>query len=157
MNYIHLDPRELALQIVDIVALRPEIEICYIGISSKCFEVLENKRLTERHASHDTSTNAANAGPGGIDPDDPSDSDEDDDEEDVDDEDEDANEATTTTATAADAQETDSDASSEEDDSDNEEEENGAIGDKQRPRLKLREILFYDDKVSIFKARHGRL
>ncbi len=25
------------------------------------------------------------------------------------------------------------------------------------PRLRLREILFYDDKVAIFKARHGRL
>jgi len=25
------------------------------------------------------------------------------------------------------------------------------------PRLKLREILFFDDKVKIFQARHGRL
>ena len=29
--------------------------------------------------------------------------------------------------------------------------------DGKRVRLKLREILFYDDKVSIFKARHAQL
>ena len=26
-----------------------------------------------------------------------------------------------------------------------------------RLKLKLREILFYDDKVAVFKARHGKL
>ncbi len=38
-------------------------------------------------------------------------------------------------------------------------EENGFVPheDKNAVQLKLREILFYDDKVSIFKARHGRL
>jgi hypothetical protein len=29
--------------------------------------------------------------------------------------------------------------------------------EKDIPSLRLREILYYDDKVSIFKARHGRL
>jgi len=39
----NIDPRELALQIVDIVHLRPELEVCYMGISTKCFEILENR------------------------------------------------------------------------------------------------------------------
>ncbi|TDZ28151.1 hypothetical protein C8035_v009839 [Colletotrichum spinosum] len=41
-------------------------------------------------------------------------------------------------------------------DSDDESLRDGDYGSAQ-PRLRLREILFYDDKVAIFKARHGRL
>ncbi|CAK4030738.1 hypothetical protein AC578_5764 [Lecanosticta acicola] len=81
-DHVHganVDPRELALQIVDIVALRPEVELCYMGIANKCFEILENGREGE------------------------------------------------------------------------------ALAEKIVGRLRLREILFYDDKVAIFKARHGRL
>ncbi|KAG9884207.1 hypothetical protein KCU94_g18338, partial [Aureobasidium melanogenum] len=37
------DTRELALQVVDIVALRPELSLCYLGIMKKCFEILEQK------------------------------------------------------------------------------------------------------------------
>ncbi|KAK4127096.1 hypothetical protein N657DRAFT_191171 [Parathielavia appendiculata] len=37
------DPRDLALSIVDIVALRPEIRLCYVGIGAKCFEILESR------------------------------------------------------------------------------------------------------------------
>ena len=37
------------------------------------------------------------------------------------------------------------------------ESENEKQKEKSKPALRLREILFYDDKVSIFKARHGRL
>ncbi len=29
--------------------------------------------------------------------------------------------------------------------------------ERKEPRLKLREILFYDDKVAVFRGRHGRL
>ncbi|KAA8613306.1 hypothetical protein PtrSN002B_004175 [Pyrenophora tritici-repentis] len=39
----NIDPRELAYQILDIVHLRPEIELCYMGLSTKCFEILENR------------------------------------------------------------------------------------------------------------------
>ena len=49
-DHVHgsnVDPRELALQIVDIVALRPEVELCYMGIANKCFEILENRRSSE--------------------------------------------------------------------------------------------------------------
>ena len=39
----NIDPRELAYQILDIVHLRPEIELCYMGLTHKCFEILENR------------------------------------------------------------------------------------------------------------------
>ena len=64
----HLDAKELASQIVDLViALRPEIELCYMGILTKCFEILENRNHDDsRFSSHDSRTNAAHAGPGGV-------------------------------------------------------------------------------------------
>ena len=33
--------REAALQVLDIVALRPELELCYLGVQNQCFEILE--------------------------------------------------------------------------------------------------------------------
>jgi hypothetical protein len=36
------EPRELAHQITDIITLRPEIRLCYVGIGAKCFEILES-------------------------------------------------------------------------------------------------------------------
>ena len=41
---VNADARELALQLVDIVALRPEVELCYMGIATKCFEILEHRK-----------------------------------------------------------------------------------------------------------------
>ena len=41
------------------------------------------------------------------------------------------------------------------DEDDNDSDEVDGIGRK--PSFRLREILFYDDKISIFRARHGRL
>ncbi|KAF1812720.1 hypothetical protein P152DRAFT_347599 [Eremomyces bilateralis CBS 781.70] len=38
-----IDGRELAMQVLDVVALRPEVEIVFVGIANKCFEVLEEK------------------------------------------------------------------------------------------------------------------
>ncbi|KAF8424869.1 hypothetical protein EV426DRAFT_71332, partial [Tirmania nivea] len=35
--------KEMALQIVDVVSLRNEVEICYVGIMKKCFELLEGR------------------------------------------------------------------------------------------------------------------
>jgi len=138
-----LDPKELALQIVDIIALRPEIELCYMGISDKCFEILENRNRDES-TFHDSATSSANAGPDGV-----GDTDEDSDEAD-DDEQDDTNEATGSTP-GSDSDGTDSDVAE------------GIIGDsdddevsesgRTRPKLKLREILFYDDKIIVFKAR----
>ncbi len=154
---MHLDSREFALQIVDIIALRPDIDICYIGISSKCFEVLENKQMDDRHITHDTTTTAANAGPGGIDADDHPDTEDEDNEEDDEDDDEDDPNQEAAATQIVDPDDSGSDASSDVHEDSDDDESDGAEDDKRRPRLRLREILFYDDKVSIFKARHGRL
>ena len=40
--------REAALQVLDIVALRPELELCYLGIQTQCFEILEYAFLSQR-------------------------------------------------------------------------------------------------------------
>ncbi|KAM0322901.1 hypothetical protein ACHAQA_009243 [Verticillium albo-atrum] len=166
------DPRELALQIVDIISLRPEIQLCYVGIGKKCFEILENKPLdsaTHGVAATDPSNDAAPAGHGvagphgsGADEEDDDDDVSDDDASQVDTSEDEGDEAPAGGANANDAASivdvddsqseaslgsTDSDA-----DSFREADHVGA-----RPRLRLREILFYDDKVAIFKARHGRL
>ena len=36
-------------------------------------------------------------------------------------------------------------------------EEDGYSGRERAPRLRLRQIVWYDDKVAIFRARHGHL
>ena len=148
----HLDAKELALQLVDVVAIRPEIEICYLGFSTTCFELLENRHHEDSSWSRfDTSTAPAHASPGGVDVTD-DDSDNDDDNEEDDD---DVNNSDPAADPASeDPEDSDSDAA---DGSIEESDEDSLESEKQRPILKLREILFYDDKVSIFKARHGRL
>ena len=155
----HLDPKELALQVMDIVALRPDIELCYMGISNKCFEILENKNSDDSvSAFHDSTTSAANAGPGGVatggaDEDSEADDDDDDEDEDVDDN---VTDEAAAAAPLVDPEDTESDAG--EDSLGDSEDDAFQLEDgRKKPRLKLREILFYDDKVSIFKARHGRL
>ncbi|KAK4542398.1 hypothetical protein LTR36_006855 [Oleoguttula mirabilis] len=144
-DHVHgtnVDPRELALSIMDIVALRPEVELCYMGIASKCFEILENKREWDGRPE-----SRLGLGLGGVIEDAGSDGDEEDDDEaeDEDDEDEDAD------VDEEDGTESDEDEEDEASDS----EGDGVEG--RAARLRLREILFYDDKVAIFKARHGRL
>lgn len=146
-DHVHganLDPRELALQIVDIVALKPEVELCYMGITTKCFEVLENRRdLDGRPESQ------LGALPGGhTDPDqggsDDGDDEDDEDEDEEDDEDED--------------DDTESDNGDDADDETDSETDGPAYDEgRNATTLRLREILFYDDKVAIFKARHGKL
>ena len=140
---------------VDIVALCPKIELCYLGISSKCFEILENRHSDDSLFSyHDTTTSPANAGPGGVvmgDPDDDSDAD-----DEVDEDEEEEEEDAGVISTTGEAEETDSDAA-EDSEINSDDEGIGSEDGKRKPRLKLREILFYDDKVSIFKARHAQL
>ncbi|KAK3068555.1 hypothetical protein LTR53_007666 [Teratosphaeriaceae sp. CCFEE 6253] len=139
-DHVHgtnVDPRELAMQIIDIVTLRPEVELCYMGIANKCYEILESRRDDGRPES--------NLGMGGniIDDTAASDADDDDDDDDIDEDEEDEE--------AVEANDTESDEEDDADDSDSE------TDDRHTARLRLREILFYDDKVAIFKARHGRL
>lgn len=152
-DHVHgtnLDPRELALQIVDIVALRPEVELCYMGIANKCFEILENRKGTDSWSavgdpSHpDTHQHDVDDGV------------ESDDVEEVDEDDEDGVDVEDDME-----EETESSDGSDSDDEASEggwsDDDGGVGGGKGRLRLRLREILFYDDKVAVFKARHGRL
>jgi len=147
------DPRELAMQVVDVIYLRPEVELCYMGVSHKCFEILENRPHDESHSSTDTHSSLANGGPGGAITDDDDGSDEDGSDEDDDDDDDDDDNGTAT-APQVDPEETESEPS-DHDDSDSD--SDGSDDGRSKVRLRLREILFYDDKVAIFKARHGKL
>lgn len=152
----NIDPRDLALQVVDIVTLRPEIELCYMGIGTKCFEILENKPTStiapspfdyQAGDSYNTDGATGNAGYTPLEGDvtDEEELDGDDmEEEDV----EDAVES---------EDDLDNDAEWDEGDDDDDDDFEEVGGGKGRIRLRLREILFYDDKVAVFKARHGRL
>jgi hypothetical protein len=128
------DSRELGMQVLDIVALRPELELCYLGIQSKCFEILEYPK--GRRPSVDYSS-AAGAGDSGAS------------------DDEDGGHSQAAAAQPENhGDDTDSEVSSSRDAETDAEDDHMVQGTRQ---FKLREILFYDDKVSIFKARHGRL
>jgi len=152
-DHVHganVDPRELALQIVDIVALRPEVELCYMGIASKCFEILENKRGWDgRPESHLGMTAVVDEHAGGA-----SDAEEEEEMEDEEEEEDEDVEEEEEDGEVEDENDTESDEDRDEGDTDSEADGSGH-GDQ--ARLRLREILFYDDKVAIFKARHGRL
>ncbi|KAF9700914.1 hypothetical protein EKO04_000687 [Ascochyta lentis] len=146
----NIDPRELAYQILDIVHLRPEIELCYMGLTHKCFEILEN-RPTNYDLRSDSMSGEGGAGAHGyvghdavMISDDESEATEDEDDDDDDDE-----------AMGHGGEETESEASEgNEADSDDEsfmhEEHRG-------PKLRVREILFYEERVEAFRRRHGVL
>ena len=141
------------MQVVDVIVLRPEVELCYMGVSHKCFEILENRPHDESHGSAEHHSSLANGGPGGTVTDDEEASDEDGSDEDEE-EDEDDDDNGTAIAAQVDPDETESEIS-DHDDSDSDSYVSDDGNSKVRPRL--REILFYDDKVAIFKARHGKL
>ncbi|KAL1901848.1 hypothetical protein Sste5346_001551 [Sporothrix stenoceras] len=171
-----LSPYDLAMQIADIVTLRPEVQLCFVGIGAKCYEVVELHGSERGDDGGDNAT--SNAGGGGADSVDgsihdgtdtsstSSDDDEEDDDDDSgdDDEDDDDDDAPpphphhdfVPDAAAHTHDSDDADHLSDSGDSDDSFLEGGdAVA--RPPRLQMREIFFYDDKVSIFKARHGRL
>ena len=123
-----------------------------MGISTKCFEILENRTHDDpTFTYHDSTTSSANAGPDGVGgSDEDSDEANDDDDDDDDDDDHSSNGAAGATP-IADSDGTNSDAA-EDSIADSDEDVLSESGRKQ-PKLKLREILFYDDKITIFKAR----
>ena len=120
-----------------------------MGVSHKCFEILENRPHDEAHGSTDSHSSAANGGADAVTDDEASDEDGSDDEDDEEPEDDNG------TAIVQDPDETESEIS-DHDDSDTDSFDGSEDG-RTKVRLRLREILFYDDKVAIFKARHGRL
>ena len=134
-----LNVKDFALGAIDIVALKPEVQLCYLGIKNKCFEILEVKHkdrtmkgpappLTDEESDNDT---------------------QDDDHNDDEDDSEDGGAAAAPQPTEPGAMDSCGSITTEED------EQEAPM--KKKINLKLREILFYDDKISIFKARHGRL
>ena len=148
------DPKELALQVVDVIVFRPELELCYMGVAHKCFEILENRPHEETHGSAESQSHNGNGGPGGV----LLDEDEDEEDEDGSEDDEDDEDDDNGTAIApVDPDETESESSDHDGTSDASSWDGSDDGELGGIRLRLREILFYDDKVSIFKARHGRL
>jgi hypothetical protein len=149
------DPKELALQVVDVIVLRPEVELCYMGVSHKCFEILENRPHDDGHSSADTHSSAVHGGAGGGITDEDEDEEEDGSDDDEEEEDEEDDNGTAIGAPVGlDPDETESEISDHDSDTDS---YDGSDDGRNRAKLRLREILFYDDKVSIFKARHGKL
>ena len=143
----NIDPRELAYQILDIVHLRPEIELCYMGLSTKCFEILENRpsNYDLRHdGMHADGSGSAYATHDPMLSDDESEATEDEDDDDMDD-----------GAMPPGGDETESEAS---DDVDVESDDESFVQDSQKgPKLRVREILFYEERVEAFRRRHGVL
>jgi hypothetical protein len=183
-NYIteKIDPKELAMQIADIITLRPEIQLCYVGISNKCFEFLEARNDmvsgggTNGRTDNDGGTNGASANVNGATgavtgaphgnnaAEDGTWEDEDDEGEGEDTEDEDGEETEEEDGTGGgdgggpSTGPTDPDETQSENSGGDDSDDDSFVDDTAyQVRLRLREILFYDDKVAIFKARHGKL
>ena len=139
--------KEAAMGAVDVVAIRPDVQLCYLGIRNKCFEILEKKQKP-KSSTHGAATDDA-------------DSDDNSDEHDSNDEDNDSDgsgdpsTASVPAPAPAPAPAPHDDDSEADHTPDTDDEDDGRSGRK--VKYKLREILFYDDKISIFKARHGRL
>ncbi|KAI1455653.1 hypothetical protein F4805DRAFT_468552 [Annulohypoxylon moriforme] len=149
----NFEPRELALQLVDIITLRPEIQLCYVGIGTKCFEILETRPSDVSIGG----SGSGNQGQGAIvieEDDDNEDDGSEADEETEEDDDDDVNDdhSNGSQADAVDDLTDVSDDAESEADSVLEGDSGGSAA-----RFRLREILFYDDKVAIFKARHAKL
>lgn len=145
----NLDVRDLALQVVDIVTLKSEIELCYMGIGAKCFEILESKPTQYDYGEYHADGTSGAAGYAALVEGDITDDDEgdiDDDGDDVVEEDDGLDDDLDDLGLGGD-----------DEDSEDDEFFDEVHGGKRGNKLKLREILFYDDKVSIFKARHGKL
>lgn len=158
------------MQIVDIISLRPEIQLCYVGIVRKCFEILESKtpegfgdlgvtsgQVGQGVASHQHAPNL----------DDNDDGDDDDGTEDGEDDSE-ANSTEPDVENQGNGHNGEGDAdhddnsvldldSKSEASTDSETDSFRLASFEDDCRLRLREILFYDDRVAIFKARHWRL
>ncbi|RPB08357.1 hypothetical protein P167DRAFT_494218 [Morchella conica CCBAS932] len=157
------EAKEMAQQIVNTVILRPEIELCYVGVMSKCFELLEDggssdgiDDLSDVDTAISPGVTHSSTAPGttGVPPganSEEDDSDGVDDEDDVDEDEDDYDDAD-------DGDETDTDADGGAGEKDSSEDEEWVKEKSERGvRVRLREILFYDDKVAVFRARSGKL
>ncbi|KAJ5762103.1 uncharacterized protein N7511_005485 [Penicillium nucicola] len=142
-NTVHRDLKELALQVLDIVSIRPDLKIAYLGLHIKCFQILE-ARHDDNPADFDDNPTVDFSPPNTED-------------------EEDQNPSTVGTNVTEHHNDDDEDddesfngdvLSSNPDDYDTDPDEDQNTS---RIHYRLQEILFYDEKVSIFKARHGVL
>ena len=167
--------RDVAMGVTNVINLRQECELAYLAIANKCFEIVETpvrKKGRRGRSKGSGSPGEQNVGGGAgygncnddVDSSDdavtPHPSDEDDDDDDDDSDEEGGGQGNV--AAAAAAQATNAMESSEVDElldngSPSSEDEEAAERPAKLVKMKMREILFYDDGVSIFKARHGRL
>lgn len=120
-----------------------------MGLASKCFEILEN-RPSNYDLRHDgMHTDGNGSGYVAHDPmlsDDESEATEDEDEDDLDD-----------PGMGGGGDETESEMS-EEADNDNDSDDESFLQDSHKgPKLRVREILFYEERVEAFRRRHGVL
>ena len=137
--------RDVALNVVDVVNLRRECELAYLAIRDRCYELVE-ARAVRTGGKRDSLP--------GTHPDDDDESSVDDplEEEDVsDDADTDDDAGLGSGAGVEDHIEEEDDSTDTNDDDETVEPGPAAT------RIRMREILFYDDRVSIFKARHAKL
>ena len=155
-----LNIKDVAMGIIDVVALRPEVELCYLAIRDRCYEIQEVKHKENTPKSHQnpSSPNATETASD----DDTEDAEHHNDDEDEDSEDDGGAGATASPPPIIDPAAMDSDTGSitsedEEDDGGENGGKGGTAGKNAKTRLKLKDILFYDDKISVFKARHGRI
>lgn len=155
----NFDPRDVAMSLLDIISLRPEVELCYLGVEKKCFEILEYKSSILRRAPTGATHN--HNGTIGITTHVTVEDEEDEDHDDggaahhidhfsADQSDEDGDNWDANSQAFSNLEET-------EDEDDEEGEDTSSNPRKNNSVFRLREILFYDDKISIFKARHGKL
>ncbi|KAK3898630.1 putative f-box domain-protein [Staphylotrichum tortipilum] len=158
------DPREIAHQLVDIAAVRPEVGLCYVGVASKCFEIYEacadrggggrgggeeTEEESEEGSGEEEEGEDATAG---------GDQDDDDDDDDDDDSDGDGDDGADGGDAGGGANTPPAGTSASEGGGDGEDEDDGFVEmGEGRATLRMREILFYDDKINVFKARHGRI
>jgi len=118
-----------------------------MGLSTKCFEILENRPSNydlRPDGMHNDGTGSGYPAHDPILSDDESEATEDEDEDDLDD-----------GVVASGGVETESEAS---DDADAESDDESLLQDSQKgPKLRVREILFYEERVEAFRRRHGML
>lgn len=145
------DPGVAAQHIADIITLRPEIRLNYLGIGPKCFEILDIRppaEFPETLGPHGASADVPSVNQeDGMDDGDGSHDNSDDWEE------EDQDENTSTTTTSDDEEQ--SEGSDDEDDLS--QSPDGFHSPLDAFQVKLREISFYDEKIAIFAVRFGRL
>lgn len=141
--------RELALQMLDIVTLRTEIELCYVGIGSKCYEIYEvnssdDIKSVSPPSDYSVNTGAAASHNGSDENNEGEETEEEDGLEDEEADDGDGDESDGF----------DESNSVEYDDYSDEDGSNDVGYSEGKVQLNIREIIFYDEKITIFKARH---